>query len=111
MDWNEPLLSQVGKLADRYWEWVNLPVNRRIRLFKSNFLEYLTITPWYLVPIVWIPISIYFVCLGIVTNNHKHIRTYNNNCILLDNLIVIRINISFSTDITAFWYLLLLFYE
>ncbi|XP_011305097.1 fatty acid 2-hydroxylase isoform X2 [Fopius arisanus] len=65
INWNAPLLSQVASLKDRYWEWVNLPVNRPIRLFKSNILEMLTVTPWYLVPLVWIPICIYFLCLGV----------------------------------------------
>ncbi|XP_043267527.1 dihydroceramide fatty acyl 2-hydroxylase FAH2 [Venturia canescens] len=69
IDWNEPVLGQVGKIADRYWEWVNLPVNRSMRLFKSDFMESLTITPWYMIPIVWIPASILFLFLGIKTNN------------------------------------------
>ncbi|KAK0085177.1 hypothetical protein PV325_005632 [Microctonus aethiopoides] len=64
IDWNAPLFGQVSSLADRYWEWVNLPVNRPLRLFKYDFMELLTITPWYMVPIVWIPISIYFFFLG-----------------------------------------------
>lgn len=64
IDWRKPLLNQVGKLADQYWEWVNLPVNRSVRLFQDNVLENLTITPWYLVPAVWCPICIYFVYLG-----------------------------------------------
>ncbi|XP_057325328.1 fatty acid 2-hydroxylase [Microplitis mediator] len=68
VDWNLPLLGQVGSLSDKYWEWVNLPVNRPIRLFKSDYLEILTITPWYLVPLFWIPISIYFLYLGLMRN-------------------------------------------
>ncbi|KAF7383103.1 hypothetical protein HZH68_014952 [Vespula germanica] len=64
IDWNTPLLSQVGELSDRYWQWVNLPVNRPIRLFRSDILEFLTITPWYLIPIVWIPICAYFLYTG-----------------------------------------------
>lgn len=68
IDWNEPLLGQVGSLGDKYWEWVNLPVNRSIRLFKSNQIELLTITPWYMVPAVWIPIVIYCFYLGITEN-------------------------------------------
>ncbi|KAI4482288.1 hypothetical protein M0804_008839 [Polistes exclamans] len=65
IDWNAPLLNQVGSLSDKYWEWVNLPVNRPIRLFQSNVLEFLTITPWYLIPIVWIPICVLFLYTGI----------------------------------------------
>ncbi|KZC14103.1 PREDICTED: fatty acid 2-hydroxylase [Dufourea novaeangliae] len=64
IDWNAPILGQVGKLGDQYWEWMNLPVNREIRLFQSNLLETISITPWYLVPIVWIPVCIYFLYSG-----------------------------------------------
>ncbi|XP_076672211.1 fatty acid 2-hydroxylase [Andrena cerasifolii] len=60
VDWNAPILHQVGTLGDRYWEWANLPVNRQIRLFQSNFLETLSITPWYFVLIVWVPVLVYF---------------------------------------------------
>ncbi|XP_015184246.1 PREDICTED: fatty acid 2-hydroxylase [Polistes dominula] len=65
IDWDAPLLNQVGNLSDKYWEWVNLPVNRPIRLFRSNVLEFLTITPWYLIPIVWIPVCLFFLYMGI----------------------------------------------
>ncbi|XP_020707180.2 fatty acid 2-hydroxylase [Athalia rosae] len=64
VDWSAPLLSQVGSLGDRYWEWVNLPVNRPIRLFASDLMEGLTVTPWYMIPIVWIPISLFFIYRG-----------------------------------------------
>ncbi|KAK2586035.1 hypothetical protein KPH14_012038 [Odynerus spinipes] len=73
VNWKAPLLSQVSKLGDRYWEWVNLPVNRPIRLFQSNILEFLSVTPWYLVPIVWIPICIYFLYSGYsLIDIHSH---------------------------------------
>ncbi|XP_015120174.1 fatty acid 2-hydroxylase [Diachasma alloeum] len=68
IDWSAPLLGQVASLRDRYWEWVNLPVNRPIRLFKSDTMEILTVTPWYLVPLVWIPICTYFLYLGVSTD-------------------------------------------
>ncbi|XP_076239715.1 fatty acid 2-hydroxylase [Calliopsis andreniformis] len=74
IDWDTPILHQVGNLGDRYWEWVNLPVNRQIRLFQSNFLEALTITPWYLIPIVWIPLIIYYVHSGyVLTTKANHL--------------------------------------
>ncbi|XP_033326963.2 fatty acid 2-hydroxylase [Megalopta genalis] len=67
IDWDASILGQVGDLGDRYWEWVNLPVNREIRIFKSSLLESVSITPWYLVPIVWVPVFIYFLCHGVAT--------------------------------------------
>ncbi|CAH2004284.1 unnamed protein product [Acanthoscelides obtectus] len=71
VDWNKPMLSQVGKLGTKYSEWVISPVDRRLRLFDSDLLEYLTITPWYVVPMIWIPIIIYLAVIG--TKKYIHI--------------------------------------
>ncbi|XP_049817262.1 fatty acid 2-hydroxylase [Aethina tumida] len=65
VDWNKPMLSQVTGLGEKYKQWVISPVDRELRLFESNILEWLTITPWYVVPIVWIPIIIYLGHYGI----------------------------------------------
>lgn len=64
VNWNEPMFSQVTKLGTNYYKWVTSPVDRDLRLFGNPILEYLTITPWYLVPAIWIPICIYFVIIG-----------------------------------------------
>jgi len=56
-------------MGDRYWEWVNLPINRPIRFFQSEILELLTITPWYILPIVWLPIITYLLYSGCVLNS------------------------------------------
>lgn len=58
------MLYQVGKLGRKYKEWVILPVDRNLRLFGNPILENLTITPWYVVPLVWIPLIIFFINLG-----------------------------------------------
>ncbi|KAH0950903.1 hypothetical protein HN011_000343 [Eciton burchellii] len=68
INWDAPILGQVGFMGDRYWEWVNLPVNRPIRFFKSQILENLSITPWYIVPIVWLPITAYLFYVGCITD-------------------------------------------
>ncbi|KAL3287998.1 hypothetical protein HHI36_002451 [Cryptolaemus montrouzieri] len=65
VDWNKPMLRQVASLRDKYSDWVVLPVDRKLRLFENPILESLTITPWYVVPIVWIPIITYFIYMGI----------------------------------------------
>ncbi|GLV36471.1 fatty acid 2-hydroylase [Carabus blaptoides fortunei] len=65
VDWNKAILPQVANLGVRYNEWVSAPVDRQLRLFESRFLEILTITPWYIVPIFWTPIIIYFMYSGI----------------------------------------------
>ncbi|XP_012221948.1 uncharacterized protein Fa2h [Linepithema humile] len=73
INWDAPILRQVGLIGGRYWEWVNLPVNRPIRFFQSDILEMLSMTPWYILPIVWIPIIIYFLHTGYVLNTSTNI--------------------------------------
>lgn len=58
------MLSQVASLGSRYNEWVTSPVDRQLRLFGNPILENLTITPWYVVPLIWIPIIIYLIYYG-----------------------------------------------
>uniref|UniRef100_V5I951 Fatty acid 2-hydroxylase n=1 Tax=Anoplophora glabripennis TaxID=217634 RepID=V5I951_ANOGL len=64
VDWDKPMLSQVASLGTSYKEWVSSPVDRHLRLFSNPILESLTITPWYVVPLVWIPVIIYFIYSG-----------------------------------------------
>mgnify|MGYP001796005180 CR=1 FL=1 len=52
------MLAQVGKLGHHYKTWVHSPVDRKLRLFESSFVEFFSKTPWYIVPIVWIPVVI-----------------------------------------------------
>uniref|UniRef100_A0A8D0B393 Fatty acid 2-hydroxylase n=1 Tax=Salvator merianae TaxID=96440 RepID=A0A8D0B393_SALMN len=59
VDWQKPLLWQVGHLGEKYAEWVHQPVNRHIRLFHSDLLESLSKTAWYVVCIVWMPVVLY----------------------------------------------------
>lgn len=68
VNWDAPILRQVGLMGDRYWNWVNLPVNRPVRFFQSEILEMLSVTPWYVVPIVWLPMAIYFLYVGLISN-------------------------------------------
>jgi len=64
VDWSKPMLNQVASLGSIYEKWVYLPVDREIRLFKSDFLERLSYTPWYSVIIVWPPIAIWMMIRG-----------------------------------------------
>ncbi|KAK7794173.1 hypothetical protein R5R35_005372 [Gryllus longicercus] len=64
VDWNKPMLKQVGKLGARYSEWVQSPVDRKLRLFESDFVEKMTVTPWYLIPIIWIPLDVLLLYKG-----------------------------------------------
>uniref|UniRef100_A0A8C0UYX9 Fatty acid 2-hydroxylase n=1 Tax=Cyanistes caeruleus TaxID=156563 RepID=A0A8C0UYX9_CYACU len=56
VDWQKPLLWQVGYLGEKYDEWVHQPVDRPIRLFHSDFLEVCTV---YVVFMVWTPVVLY----------------------------------------------------
>lgn len=46
VDWQKPLLWQVGHLGEKYDEWVHQPVTRPIRLFYSDFVESLSKAVW-----------------------------------------------------------------
>ncbi|KAE8609141.1 hypothetical protein XENTR_v10011724 [Xenopus tropicalis] len=59
VDWEKPLLWQVGHLREKYDEWVHQPVNRPIRLFHSDFVESCSKTAWYIVLSVWVPVVLY----------------------------------------------------
>ncbi|NWR84519.1 FA2H hydroxylase, partial [Furnarius figulus] len=59
VDWQKPLLWQVGHLGEKYDEWVHQPVDRPIRLFHSDVLEFLSKTAWYVVFMVWTPVVLY----------------------------------------------------
>ncbi|XP_033114068.1 dihydroceramide fatty acyl 2-hydroxylase FAH2-like isoform X1 [Anneissia japonica] len=56
IDWNQPILWQVSRLGSKYNNWVHTPVDKPLRLFKSELFEYLSKTPWFIIPIVWIPV-------------------------------------------------------
>lgn len=64
------MLTQLHKLGDRYDEWVNLPVDRVVKLFDYEFFEFLTKTPWYVIPLVWLPII-----SGIVFTEYEKMET------------------------------------
>jgi hypothetical protein len=55
---------QVGSLGSDYSKWVLAPVDRKLRLFQYDFMERLTVTPWYLVPLVWLPVTTYMIYCG-----------------------------------------------
>lgn len=64
VDWNKPMFWQVGSLGPKYKEWVLAPVDRKLRLFGSDFVESLTITSWYMVPSIWIPVMLCLIFIG-----------------------------------------------
>ncbi|XP_076807819.1 fatty acid 2-hydroxylase-like [Clavelina lepadiformis] len=61
INWDEPVLWQVGHMGAKYHDWVDDPVDRPLRLFKNNFVEFFSNTPWYVIPMFWLPIIVMFV--------------------------------------------------
>ncbi|XP_074078937.1 fatty acid 2-hydroxylase [Macrotis lagotis] len=59
VDWQKPLLWQVGHLGEKYDEWIHQPVDRPIRLFQSDFLEACSKTSWPIVLAIWFPLTMY----------------------------------------------------
>jgi 4-hydroxysphinganine ceramide fatty acyl 2-hydroxylase len=57
-DLDQPLLYQLWSenySKTDYFNWIHSPIKRNIRIFKSDYLEMLTNTPWYIVPCFWVP--------------------------------------------------------
>ncbi|XP_065676457.1 fatty acid 2-hydroxylase isoform X2 [Hydra vulgaris] len=65
VDWNKGMVFQVHKLGHNYLKWVHSPVNKKLKLFDSEFVEFFSKTPWYVIPLVWIPIIIIVSMLSI----------------------------------------------
>uniref|UniRef100_A0A914RKQ7 SH3 domain-containing protein n=1 Tax=Parascaris equorum TaxID=6256 RepID=A0A914RKQ7_PAREQ len=60
----DAMLLKVGNLGDKYWTWIHQPYEGSLRLFESDMLEMLTRTSWWVVPVVWMPLVIFFTARG-----------------------------------------------
>ena len=60
VDVSRPLLDQVGALGEDYDAWVHRSIKpgSSLRLFESDLLEAFSHIPWWLVPLVWVPVTI-----------------------------------------------------
>jgi 4-hydroxysphinganine ceramide fatty acyl 2-hydroxylase len=76
------MLRQVGNLGPRYKEWVSSPVDRKLRLFCWDIAENMSMTPWYLIPIVWIPVCVLFTYHGWLANQQA-INGNHQQCIYI----------------------------
>ncbi|XP_014661658.1 PREDICTED: fatty acid 2-hydroxylase-like [Priapulus caudatus] len=72
VDWSKPMFWQVGQLGKQYKTWVHLPVDRPLRLFRYDFIEFFSKTPWFVVPIVWLPLAIYLLYRGVLMSTVLH---------------------------------------
>ncbi|EJT99255.1 oxidoreductase [Dacryopinax primogenitus] len=71
LDLNKPLLAQVwfsNFSKSFYLQQVHQPrhLPYSARMFKWDILEMFTLTPWYVVPMVWLPIAAYLLRLSIM---------------------------------------------
>ncbi|WOK98881.1 Fatty acid 2-hydroxylase 1 [Canna indica] len=62
VDLNKPLVFQVGHLGEDYDEWVHRPIVTKEgpRFFENSFMEALTRTVWWAIPVVWLPVVCWF---------------------------------------------------
>lgn len=58
LDLNKPLVFQVGHLGEDYDDWVHQPIISKTgpRLFESDLMEMFTVTKWWVIPMVWLPV-------------------------------------------------------
>ncbi|CAJ0577672.1 unnamed protein product, partial [Mesorhabditis spiculigera] len=72
LDEKRGVLGRIGNLGADYWTWIHQPYEGTIRLFDSDFLERLTRTAWWVVPLVWMPLVVLFSALGITELHQNH---------------------------------------
>ena len=72
VDSGKPVLFEVGNLKRKYWRWIHEPYDGRLRLFESDFLEQLTNTKWYMIPLIWMPLVLYFAISGLFLFRDKY---------------------------------------
>ncbi|CAD5205575.1 unnamed protein product [Bursaphelenchus okinawaensis] len=66
IDEKTAVLFKVGHLGHKYWTWIHQPYEGSLRLFDSAFLEMLTRTAWWVVPMVWMPVVLGFGAYGLM---------------------------------------------
>ncbi|XP_057763857.1 dihydroceramide fatty acyl 2-hydroxylase FAH1-like isoform X2 [Salvia miltiorrhiza] len=62
VDLTKPLVFQVGHLRASYDEWVHKPIIGKDtpRFFENDFMELMTRTVWWVIPLVWLPVASFF---------------------------------------------------
>ncbi|KAL8512639.1 hypothetical protein ACS0TY_018940 [Phlomoides rotata] len=63
VDLSKPLVFQVGHLGEAYDEWVHKPIVSKDtpRFFENDLMEFFTRTPWWVIPLVWLPVVCWFI--------------------------------------------------
>ena len=70
IDPSRPLVPQVGALGPAYDEWTHQALPGIPRLFGPDWMEACSKTPWWLIPLIWIPLST--TCM-VVAMQHFHV--------------------------------------
>jgi len=61
IDLTKPILPQVPSLGENYDAWVHMPSTRpTFRMFESDVFEFFATMSWWMVPLVWLPVSAFF---------------------------------------------------
>jgi sterol desaturase/sphingolipid hydroxylase (fatty acid hydroxylase superfamily) len=68
INYNKPMLEQVGQLREFYNDWVYQPQTQinNFRMFRSDFIEYFSKTPWYIIPLFWGPYVLFLLTEAII---------------------------------------------
>ena len=69
INFNKPLLQQVPFLKEKYFEWTHIPEPSRAdgtqqRFFEADWMEALSVTAWYVVLLIWLPVIVWNVIKG-----------------------------------------------
>lgn len=58
VQWDKPILHQVGMLGDRYQKWIHSfpTTDHSVKMFTNDTIEALTKCQWYIPLVFWIPI-------------------------------------------------------
>ncbi|WOL10735.1 dihydroceramide fatty acyl 2-hydroxylase FAH1-like [Canna indica] len=71
VDLNKALVFQVGHLGEHYQEWVHQSIVSKEgpRFFANDYVEFLTRTKWWVIPLVWLPVVCFSLMVSIQRGN------------------------------------------
>lgn len=58
IDESRPLLWQIPSMGAAYWDWVAAPSPAAPRFFAAAWAEAISKTPWWVVPLLWLPLAL-----------------------------------------------------
>ncbi|KAJ9529024.1 hypothetical protein V8C86DRAFT_50544 [Haematococcus lacustris] len=65
----QAMVFRVGHLGTQYWDWVERPEPGQPRFFDNSLLEACSKTPWWLVPLLWVPL--FSTCMYLAQQAHQ----------------------------------------